>query len=105
MTDVKYNAIPLQYQQDVYGVQNRYAWLATCLMLRSVNSNQGQYLLDPYKNNPSDFEWLRIRNKNTKPGVLTLMTLLMDEELCNHQVITLKFSNEFQKTMPLVDFV
>ena len=74
------------------------------MLLSLVNSNQWQNLLDLYRNNPVDLEWLCICNNNGEPGIPTLVTLLMDDKLYNYEVIKFKFPNNVQKTMTRVDF-
>ena len=81
--------IPSEYQQENASVKNSCVWLATCLVVRSVDSNLASILLRQFKENPSKFEWIPIFNRKAKTH-LTLYNLLLWTSECNLTVTHIK---------------
>ena len=67
--------IPLSYQQDENSVENSCVWLATCLLIRSVNEALAEVILNQYHDNPPKIEWLYMFNKGA-PDNRTLFNYL-----------------------------
>ena len=51
------------YQHNSQHQSNRCVWLSACLLIRSFDSQLGEYLLSKYKMNCKEYEWLRIHAK------------------------------------------
>ena len=73
--------IPLSYQQDENSVENSCVWLATCLVIRSVDEPLAEVLLKQYHDNPPKFEWLYMFNKGA-PDNRTLFNYLQWTKEC-----------------------
>lgn len=55
--------IPTLYQQESVSVENSCVWLATCLVVRSVDDSLSNVLIQQYHADRPQYEWLHIFNK------------------------------------------
>ena len=67
--------ITLSYQQDENSVENSCVWLATCLVIKSVDETFAEVILKQYHDNQPKFEWLYMFNKDA-PDNRTLCNYL-----------------------------
>ena len=87
-------AIPSEYQQENALVKNICVWLATCLVVRSVDSNLASILLRQFQQNPSKFEWIPIFHKKARTRN-TLYNLLLWTSECSLTVSKIKVPKEY----------
>ena len=67
--------IPLLYPQDEVSIDNHRVWLATCLVIQSVDEPLAEVLLKQYHNNRPKYEWLYMLNRGA-PDNRTLFNYL-----------------------------
>ena len=58
--------LPIKYLQRSYPTANNCVWLAAALAIRSIDEEEGDYMIQKLNDSPSDFEWLKIFDNNKR---------------------------------------
>ena len=78
--------LPPDYYQSNYSVRNGCVWLSMCQLLYQVDQDQSQLLLQLYKANPHQFEYIRFFTKNNE-ATGSLDGLMCSSPQCQYRVV------------------
>ena len=58
-----------RFQQQTYATDNSCVWLSTALVINSIDNDEGDRLINAFKINPTNFDWLNINPKGGKDNI------------------------------------